>query len=379
MRLKRYVASSMQQALDQVRQDMGDAALIVQTRQWRAWWKPWGPPKVEVVAALERGHEGVSAPPRARPGPAVPAPPRAGTGVLPGQVTPRSPGAPGRPRAPSPPARPMARAQETVWFDRLTRSDVEPATAWELVRQAAQLSELSGQDLEEALARQVASSVSTEPVWHKGDRPRVAMLVGPTGVGKTTTVAKLAANFSLIGGWKVGLVSTDTFRVGAIQHLRLYADLLGVPMRVADRPERLREILSDLDEELVLVDTTGHSPGDRARLQQVLALSQALPPGSHMLLVVPATLRQADMQELVDAYRPLPLSGVVVSKVDETRRRGALVNAPRWAGKPLAYITTGQGVPDDIEAADGAAVARWVLSPWVDEAIFERLGERAEA
>ncbi|MEW6045941.1 MAG: flagellar biosynthesis protein FlhF [Bacillota bacterium] len=377
MRIKRYVAPSMQQALERVREEMGDGALIVQTRRLRSWWRPWGQEGVEVIAAVEpRTAVHPPAPPR-------PAEPRAGA--------PRAPVPPGRQapldgigsnshaNRPAPPAAagrsaPDLRAQETVWFDRLTQCDVEASLAWEMVQKAALLARSSGMKMVRALLEQVESSVPTAPLWERDRHPRFVMLVGPTGVGKTTTLAKLAANFALIGGWQVGLVTADTFRIGAVHQLRTYAELTGLPLWVAQDSEQLRDICRAATQELVLIDTAGHSPSDRRKLEQTLALTRSLAGETAVMLVVPAAARQADLMEMVEAYRPLKPSGVIVTKVDETRRRGALLNAPRWAGQPLAFITTGQTVPDDIEVADGNTVARWLLRDWIPES--ELPGER---
>lgn len=331
MRLKRYVAPSMELALRQVREEMGDGALIVRTRPLRRWWLPWGARQVEVVAAYADTSEE------------------------------RRPAISTRIASPQP-GTSRTQGAEARWFQRLAARDVEAGVAWDLIGRASHLAQSTGMDVDKAVAHAIARAVPVQPVWERGRHPRVVALVGPTGVGKTTTVAKLAANFSLAGGWSVGLISADAFRVGAVQHLRAYADLMGLSLLSVDGPERLRAAVQQLGEELILVDTTGHSPGDAPKLGQVLALLQALPEGSAVLLVVPATMRHADLRELVDAYRALPLTGVIVTKVDETARRGALVNAPLFSRLPLVYITTGQTVPDDIEAAEPEGVARWLLT-----------------
>lgn len=369
MRIKRYTAPTMQEALERVRQEMGDGALIVQTRRLRPWWWPWAKGRVEVIAAMDprpTGPRAAEARPASRPpgewrpaaGSRAVADARPSTGMAAAEM------AAARPQAGAV-AREGWTQQEAVWFERLVECDVEASLAWDIVHRAALVAKASGREMAEAVVGQIGAAVPTMPLWERRSHPRFVMLVGPTGVGKTTTLAKLAANFALIGGWDVGLVTADTFRIGAIQQLRTYAELVGLPLWVARDAGELRAICREAKQELVLIDTAGHSPGDQRKLEETLALSRALPEGSLVILVVPAGFRQADLAEVVEAYRPLPLSGVIVTKVDETRRRGALLNAPKWTGRPLVHITTGQTVPDDIEVADGEAVARWLLQEWL--------------
>lgn len=352
MLLRRYTAPSIREALAKVRAEMGDGALIVETRRVRPWWRRWGKASFEVVAALD----GPSPPDRPSMV-AAPAPQRELSRPAPAGDAPQA-------RLPLPQARAgedgSSRAE---WFERLVQRDVEASLAWEIVERAERVARATGRPMAEAVAAQVGAAVPTMPLWERQARPRFVMLVGPTGTGKTTTLAKLAANFALVGGWRVALVTTDTFRIGAIQQLRTYADLVGLPLWVANDVKELQAVAQSATHDLVLIDTAGHNPGDSERMTRTEALARALPPQAVVLLVVPAGVRQADLRELVGAYRTVPIGGVVVTKVDETRRRGALLNAPRWAQAPLAYIATGQMVPDDVEVADGETVARWLLEP----------------
>ncbi|HEY8426524.1 MAG TPA: hypothetical protein VIK73_10995 [Limnochordales bacterium] len=350
MRLRRYTAPSIKEALEKVRAEMGDGALIIETRRVRPWWRRWGKASVEVVAALD--------------GPSPPERPRTASPTLADRPARGPAPAPEAPRVAQPPPRLQVREDGTrraEWFERLVDSDVEASLAWEIVQRAELLARATGRTMSEAVATQVAASVPTMPLWERKGRPLFVMMVGPTGTGKTTTLAKLAANFALVGGWRVALVTTDTFRIGAIQQLRTYADLVGLPLQVANDVKELQAATAAATHDLVLIDTAGHNPGDAERLARTEALARALPAHAVILLVVPAGMRQGDLRELVAAYRSIPIGGIVVTKVDETRCRGVLLNAPRWAQAPLAYIATGQMVPDDIELADGEAVARWLL------------------
>ena len=369
MRIRRYVARSVQEALERVREELGPDALILHTRRRWRWWTPWRRPQVEVVAAWEPDPKAPAGPGRPAAGPRRSA---AGSGRLlwqqpvPGAEPARSaPDAEANGRKGWPgPAYYHGTPAETAWFQRLVEQDVDPTLAWNMVAAAAARSRLAPTSFDRALAQQLSVTVPTGSVWDRqaDSTTRVVVLVGPTGAGKTTTAAKLAANFALVAGWRVGLVAADTYRVGAIQQLRTYAELIGVSLDVAQDGQELQRILAACDHHLVLVDTAGHPPRQTDRLAQVRELCQALPPGAEVLLVVPALLRQADLAELLRAYRELPITAVCVTKLDETSRRGVLVNAPCWTGRPLRFVTTGQAVPDDIEAADSDTLARWLLA-----------------
>lgn len=337
MRIRRYVARSLAQALEQVRRELGPDALILQTRQRRRWL-PWWPPRVEVWAAWE---------------PQTPGPRVASRGAA-GQA--RGPAGNSEAAMPS-----VSLGNGGPWLERLLEHDVEASLAWKLVGAACARSRAAAIPVEQALADQLAHTVPTADVWQPDVPTRVVMLVGPTGAGKTTTVAKLAANFALVAGWQVALVTADTYRIGAIQQLRTYAELIGVPLEVARDGEELRQLVRVTTGQLLLVDTAGHSPHDRERMARLRELCRSLPDGAEVMLVLPATLRQADLAEMVATYRQLPIGSVCITKLDETRRRGPLVNAPCWLGRPLRFVTTGQSVPDDIEAVEGASLARWLL------------------
>ena len=397
MRIKRYLAASVGEALELVRLEMGSDALILQTRKVRCWWMPWQKPRVEVVAACEpmdrrrRQPGGMGAGAGARPGaggrlPSAFGPILQAATQAPGpsrEAASQSQGPSGEPFAGRAHARHSewalpgdgrGRSVEAAWLQRLLDLDVEAPLAWDVVRRAAVLSRAGGLAFEEAVAQSLQASVPVQEVWERTGRPRVVMLVGPTGVGKTTTVAKLAANFALVAGWKVGLVTADTYRIGAVEQLRTYGELLGTPLDVVRDAAELRQVLAGSHQDLVLIDTSGHSPSDPSRLAALEQLCQALPREAEVLLVVSAPTRQEDLADVVEHYRKLPLTGVCVTKLDETRRRGALVNAPHRLQRPLVFVTTGQAVPDDIEAVDPGAITRWLLQahPQADKSWVRR-------
>lgn len=195
----------------------------------------------------------------------------------------------------------------------------------------------------------------------EGSRPKVVALVGPTGVGKTTTVAKLAARFALQEGRNVGLITVDTFRIAAVEQLKTYAKIIGVPIRVVLDAAGFRAAVEELsDRDLVLVDTAGQSPTDQESLMALLGFfPEDVGVEVHMVLAV--TTRARDLEKILCRYAPVRPSRLLLTKLDETECHGPLLGLPLASRLPLSYLTTGQNVPDDIEEASPPLVADHIV------------------
>lgn len=179
----------------------------------------------------------------------------------------------------------------------------------------------------------------------------IIVLVGPTGAGKTTTIAKLAANAALVDNKRVRLITLDNYRVGGVDQIRTFADLIGVPLAVANGPIELAQLLSDddaRDYDLTLVDTAGKSPRDTG---SIIELAAELPnmPKLEIHVVLPAATNHAAAEALVNRYRPLAPVRLLVTKIDEVDVPTDLATLPTRCGLPITWITTGQAVPEDIE------------------------------
>jgi len=192
-------------------------------------------------------------------------------------------------------------------------------------------------------------------------RPRTIALIGPTGVGKTTTIAKLAATFKLKQKKKVALITLDTYRIAAVDQLRTYAGIIGVPLHVVLRPEEIQKALDQCAGcDVVLIDTAGRSQRDDQRLTQLSTfLDSAKPHEVH--LVLSSTCSQQVLMEAVDRFSRVRTDKIIFTKLDEAVTFGVLLNVLGKANKRLSYMTTGQEVPHQIEPGCPKRLADLVL------------------
>ncbi|HET9620976.1 MAG TPA: hypothetical protein VFP84_06410 [Kofleriaceae bacterium] len=201
-------------------------------------------------------------------------------------------------------------------------------------------------------ARRAAGSAHDLPLT-ASSTGHIVMLVGPTGAGKTTTVAKLATRAALIEGRKTALITLDNYRVGGIDQIRTFANLIGIPLQVAESPAELGDLI-DPSNELTLIDTAGKSPRDRASIEELARHMEGLEIEVH--LVIPAGATAAQIDELAQRYAPLAPSRLLFTKIDECDTAPELALAPARTRLPITWITTGQAVPEDIEQPSAARV-----------------------
>lgn len=192
------------------------------------------------------------------------------------------------------------------------------------------------------------------------DKPRIVALIGATGVGKTTTIGKLAAGFSIVDKRKVALITADTYRVAAVEQLKTFGEIIGVPVEVVMTPTKLREALNlHADKELIFIDTAGRSPRHDLHMSELRAFLDKAQPDFTML-VMSATTQFADQLRIYQRFEGLT-THLIFTKLDETGSAGSILNLLGQTTLPTAYLTSGQNVPDDIEAATPYRMARHVL------------------
>ena len=202
----------------------------------------------------------------------------------------------------------------------------------------------------------------TGPLEVRPKARRLVALVGPTGVGKTTTIAKLAANYRLHQKRQVGLITVDTYRIAAVEQLRTYADIIDLPMQVVSSPREMREAVRRMNHlELVLVDTAGRSPKDDVRIRELRSfLTEAAADEVHLVLSSVANLRT--LQQTAERFASVGTTALILTKLDEATGLGNMLPLLESCKMPLSYLTNGQNVPDDIEVADPRRIARQILA-----------------
>ena len=211
-------------------------------------------------------------------------------------------------------------------------------------------------------ARMIEEEISVSgPIETTPGTCRIVALVGPTGVGKTTTIAKLAANFRLREKRRVGLITVDTYRIAAVEQLRTYADIIDLPMEVVSTPREMRAAVDRLsDMELILMDTAGRSPRDEVKIQELKSmLSEAQADEVH--LVLSSSAASQGLVKTAEKFASVGTSSLLLTKLDEATGLGNVLPLLRECGLPLSYITNGQNVPDDILSAEPKRLARMIL------------------
>ncbi|MEJ5363760.1 MAG: hypothetical protein WHS86_01535 [Desulfosoma sp.] len=352
MQVKTFVAPTMPQALEWVRRELGPDAVLLGTRKVKS---PEGTSCVEITAAVDRG---------------TPA-------DLPGKPAPNA--------SPPPPEDPTVQEQlEDIrgmlslllsakdafmrlhgqkavsdLFQHLLLRGLNEKTAFTLLENILSACPKEGptkSQLLDALSRQLNDRVGlTDPFARVdegvGGSPRLYVFLGPTGVGKTTTLAKIAAYLKLKKKVPVGLISLDTYRIGALDQLKTYADILDVPLKVAQTRLELvsaREALKDCP--VVLVDTTGRNYLSGSSIQDLQEIFRDVDGVSHFL-VLSATAKDEDVRHVIQRFRPLGPESLIFTKIDETLTPGTILNPVFRFAYPLSYFGVGQRVPEDLVRA----------------------------
>lgn len=363
MNIKKYVAGTVQEALQMVKRDMGAEAVILETRTIQG---PRGVQKagkkIEVTAAIDYDP---------------------GTGAVSESLGLDLHAVLERTRCLEAEMREIkdaflsAEAGNLLGpdyrFNRLLRNrylnlrrfGLRPETIGRLMEEGG--SELEkGKDsaaeiLQDSLYR-VLGRIPVSDQGGEGRQRRIVAFVGPTGVGKTTTLAKLAALSAFKQGRKAALITTDTFRVAAVSQLEAYARIMGIPVETtAGRSDLLKALQKHKESDFILIDTAGSSPN---RSDSILELKKMLeiPEQIHRYLVLSATTRYQDLLYIDRQFGTLAFSSYIFTKLDETEDPSSMINFLVSMQRPVSYFSTGQQVPDDIEVASRKRVASLLLA-----------------
>ena len=364
MKIKRYKSPTMKLALQQVRDELGEEAVILHSKKLsdRA-----GGEQYEVTAAVDEFDR-----------PTLPNPPKPKAGAIPSsEPVAQNPGA-GQWKSASElsalnsevrelksalqqmtermkfPQMPKLSPALNKLYLSLMNAGLGHPLAQEFVQTIS--GSLNGHDpeqpgmlqglLREWLAEKIQISPASVP---REGQPTVIALVGPTGVGKTTTLAKLATHPALYGNSKVAFISADTYRIAAIEQLRTFAQIAKIPMEVIYSADEVGPaLLRHHDKDVIFIDTPGRSPYSGNHLREMRTLMERAQP-DEIHLVLNVSLRHEDARDIIGAYGRLGVNRLLFTKADETCSAGSLLNVAAEFGPPLSYITNGQDVPDDIK------------------------------
>ncbi len=339
MQIKKYTGKTMAEAMAKVKQELGDDAVILNSRQVKTgWFGLFASKQVEVIAALEK--EPVRLKPRQRVEEQTPAPSVPQTTqqpVIHPTVTPR--------RLPA--------GLERI--ESLLSTDSFVGLGWEERINELFYTTRSVEAVERFVRDEIQRVFKAAP-----ETSRYVMLVGPTGVGKTTTLAKLAAHYKLEEGKTVGLITTDTYRIAAIEQLKTYAEILNIPVEVAydfDDFKRAKQLFARKD--IVLIDTAGRNFRDEAYIEQFHHHHDFSE--TNLSLVLSLTSKLKDMETIYGQFAPLPLRSLIFTKADETSDIHAMFKLVRDSGLPVAWLTDGQEVPDDLVEGNAGRLTEKLL------------------
>jgi flagellar biosynthesis protein FlhF len=388
MDVKTYRAANMQEALALVRRELGPDAAVLHTREVqprRLFGWLWGSRQIEVTAsagvnvpsrltrmespALASSLSAPAAAPLDRRTAVPPAGPERSplTEEMKGQINDLQ--AMVRQLCRKSQQTPQRELPDSLFrlFTDLIEADLSEDLARELVERVRE--QVPGAELDDPMLVKARIGRIIEADLHvtgplsvrRGASRRVA-LVGPTGVGKTTTIAKLAANYRLREKRSVGLITVDTYRIAAVEQLRTYADIIDLPMQVVSTPREMREAVRRMEHmELVLIDTAGRSPKDEVKIRELRAfLTEAAAHEIHLVLSSVANVRT--LQQTAERFASVGTTALILTKLDETTSLGSVLPLLRSCRIPLSYLTNGQNVPDDIEVADPLRLARQILA-----------------
>ena len=385
MRVRIFTGQSVQEAMNKVKLELGREAVILHTRRFKTGGMLglFGNERVEVMAAVD---DALLETPAVKAVVAPAIPPVAA--AMPLQQSQESVAPVSVPLTPVKAAEPEwkqelaemrslleralheskqgADAIASAAVEKLLEADVLQPVAESLVRQDPILYQWKGTLTEPAFTERLERLVEqglgkVAGVALNGSAPHVVALLGPTGVGKTTTIAKLAAYFSLQKGIRVSLITADTYRISAVEQLKTYAEIMGLQLEIVYAPQELAKALAKCKgSQLVLLDTAGRSPKNQEQLEELqLLLSQV--PQAEKHLVLSLTTCNRDALEIAKRFSVCSPDKVLFTKLDEASRCGVILNVLQQFPMKLSYVTNGQNVPDDLQIVSPAWLAKELL------------------
>ncbi len=254
---------------------------------------------------------------------------------------------------------------EDKYVNKLIKNGVDRKIANQIiniVQRQINLTEENEQSIKNAIKVQIKKYLGMPYIIEKNsNKPKIIFLIGPTGVGKTTTIAKLAAKLSIIDNNNVGLITSDTYRIGAVDQLKIYSEILNIPLSVIYEPNEIQKIISKYSNlDYILVDTAGRNHKNNELIKELEVLVKNID-SPDIFLLISLTTAFNDILSIVESYSRIGDYKLLFTKIDESNNIGNILNTKLLTDRQLSYITTGQSVPDDIEIANIDKIANRIV------------------
>lgn len=212
-----------------------------------------------------------------------------------------------------------------------------------------------------AFENELTNSIKEIIKISKNNDERIQVLVGPTGVGKTTTIAKLASLYTLYKNKRVGLITFDTYRIGAVEQLKTYAEILGVPFGVIISIKEIPSVIKTMEDcDIILIDTMGRNSKNIMQVSEIRKFVEEIH-ADRVHLVLSMTTKQRDLKKIINNYGIIKYDSLILTKIDETEVNGSIIASLYYSKVPISYISTGQSVPEDIEEANKDRIIKLVM------------------
>ncbi|WP_238455572.1 flagellar biosynthesis protein FlhF [Desulfolucanica intricata] len=238
------------------------------------------------------------------------------------------------------------------WLQKLLDMDLDEAIAEDLIDDIKDKIDSGHPERDELIKAALTSRIAqiVEPAYQDMSYGKVLVFIGPTGVGKTTTLAKLAAQYTLFHRKNIAIITIDTYRIGAVEQLKTYGEIIGVHLEVVMTPEELhKSLIKHNDKDLILIDTAGRPSHNAAQVKELMEYIEVISYPRDIFLVLSATTKDRDLLKNFEGFGKIDINKIIFTKIDETQSLGSMLNVICHTNIPITYVTDGQSVPDDIE------------------------------
>lgn len=252
----------------------------------------------------------------------------------------------------------------TQYYTNMLQKGVDEDIAFDIldkINTRIDINDKTSEEVRHFVAHEIKEYIGEAKPIELNNQIKTIFFVGPTGVGKTTTIAKIAADFAFNNNKRVGVISADTYRIAAVEQIKTYCEIMNLPLKVAYKKEDIYDALSAFkDKDIVFVDTAGRSHKDTEQIENTFELLSSVK-NKEVYLVLSATTDYGTIKSIIKTYKDFPEYKIIFTKLDECEKPGLLLNVKYWTDRSLSYITTGQNVPEDIDVADVTSIVKEMI------------------